>query len=182
MTLQHPRHGVVGRRTLDHASCGSRSGQHVGGLRPATAALESCTCVQVRKHADKALDVLLERQPENESVIRELKFKTFNQEWLDIVDQNVDTSNLAQRPHGLSMSPSPAHEGLFGLFDGLEEAQVLHLLEGDGSGAKLEAAESGAPGSAASGTGAPMPSDLVTLPVDDEEVPHLEEGGLQDYV
>eukprot|EP00892_Ulva_mutabilis_P011239 jgi/Ulvmu1/8488/UM044_0022.1 len=137
---------------------------------------------EVRKHADKALDVLLERQPDNESVIRELKFKTFNQEWLDVVDQNVDTSNLPGRPHGLSLSASPAHEGLYGLFDGLEEAQVLQLLDGDGLGGAPEAAEGGPPGTAASGSAAAMLSELVTLPVDDDEAPPLEEGVLQGYV
>lgn len=76
---------------------------------------------QVRKHADKALETLLAHDPSKETMIRELKFKTFNQEWLDFMDQNVDSINVpAQSP----MSPPP-HEALMGLYDDDDTAQVL---------------------------------------------------------
>lgn len=138
---------------------------------------------QVRKHADKALDILLERQPDKEAVIRELKFKTFNQEWLDIVDQNIDTSNLMERPPAAPVSPSPGTDGLFGLFDGLEEAQVLQLLDGDGFLGQPGAQDGGDPDPAGSGSAMAGMPDLVTLPADDDDdVVPAEDGAMQDYL
>lgn len=83
------------------------------------------TTIQVRKHADKALETLLAHDPGKETMIRELKFKTFNQEWLDYVDQNVDSTNIP--PHS-PMSPTP-HEALMGLYDDEETAQVIHIIQ-----------------------------------------------------
>ena len=137
----------------------------------------------MRKHADKALDVLLERQPDKQAVIRELKFKTFNQEWLDIVDQNIDTSNLMQQPAGIPVSPSPANDGLFGLFDGLEEAQVLQLLDGEGFMGQTGVADGTEPDTAASGSVLAGMPDLVTLPADeDDDAVPAEEGAMQEYL
>lgn len=42
---------------------------------------------QVRRHADKALDVLLASFPEQSGAVQELKFKTFNQEWLQVIER-----------------------------------------------------------------------------------------------
>lgn len=138
---------------------------------------------QVRKHANKALDILLERQPDKEAVIRELKFKTFNQEWLDIVDQNIDTSNLMQRPPAVPGSPGPGADGLFGLFDGLEEAQVLQLLDSDGTLGQPGPQDRGDPESAGSGSAMAGMPDLVALPADDDDdVVPAEDGAMQDYL
>jgi Kinesin-associated protein (KAP) len=54
----------------------------------------ACNCcsplssAQVRKHADKAVEVLLDTEPTEAAAIRELKFRTFNQEWLEVVERS----------------------------------------------------------------------------------------------
>lgn len=74
--------------------------------------------VQVRKHANKALEVLMDSEPSKAPMIRELKFKTFNQEWLEVVEQSDD--DLA--PHNMHAS----HEST-PLFDDVEASAMLNL-------------------------------------------------------
>ena len=87
-------HGA-GRAGAAVASSLSRSafGRHRGG------------CVQVRKHAGKALDVLMETAPERAAAIQELKFATFNAEWLAVVEAS-DNGTASGPP-----SPAPASSG-----------------------------------------------------------------------
>lgn len=101
--------------------------------------------MQVRKHADRALETLLAHDPSKETMIRELKFRTFNQEWLDWVDQNVDSLNAA--PHS-PVSPPP-HEALMGLYDDDDTAQVRLLTAFPATGCQLHSTSTATPVSAA---------------------------------
>jgi hypothetical protein len=66
--------------------------------------------VQIRKYADKALEVLMETVPTKAPMVRELKFKTFNQEWLEEVEHHDDTIPAFQ-------SASAESPNLAGLLD-----------------------------------------------------------------
>ena len=49
----------------------------------------------MRRHADRALDIINEAEPERADSIRELKFSTFNQEWLEVVEGRDDSDGPA---------------------------------------------------------------------------------------
>jgi hypothetical protein len=73
--------------------------------------------------------VLMESQPDYEPIIRELKFKSFNQVWLDVVDQELDSTGIA---NGGSSTPDGGHLNVgLGLYDDdeVDEGQVMALLE-----------------------------------------------------
>jgi hypothetical protein len=86
--------------------------------------------VQVRKHADKALEVLMDTEPSKAPMIRELKFKTFNQEWLEVVEQSDD--DLA--PHNIDAT----HEST-PLFDDGKASAMLNLAFASPKMAQVEA-------------------------------------------
>lgn len=54
---------------------------------------------QVRKHADKALEVLVKTDPERVGMVTERKFETFNQEWLHCLEHPDDPAFAAH--HGV---------------------------------------------------------------------------------
>jgi hypothetical protein len=155
---------------------------------------DSAAAVQVRKHADKALDILVSQDPGKETMIRELKFKTFNQEWLEVIDQNVDGSNGAAAHHAYAAAaPVPLLDPppLLGLYDDDETAAVLGLLEAGGrpplapkATGSAAVAAAGLPSleeaiSGDEGTLGLAPTKLA-LPADEEEA--LDDNLLQEYV
>jgi hypothetical protein len=64
--------------------------------------------MQIRKYADRALEVLMESEARRAPMVRELKFKTFNQEWLEEVELPDD--EISAFPNA---SPNLQHLGEF---------------------------------------------------------------------
>ena len=54
--------------------------------------------LQVRKHADKALEALVRTDPAQAEMVMERKFETFNQEWLHFCEHPDDPAFAL--PHG----------------------------------------------------------------------------------
>lgn len=91
--------------------------------------------VQVCKHAGKALDVLVESAPERSAAIQDLKFTTFNAEWLTVIEQSDDGNMPPPTP------PMDSNVAMLNCASFLSPKAMLEAREGRGSGGAPEAAD-----------------------------------------
>jgi hypothetical protein len=127
---------------------------------------------QVRKHADKALDTLLDRHPGQAAVIQELKFKTFNHEWLQVVEEHIDDARAAVgslgAAGGMPAESPDEHDDLsrtlLGLYD--DDHEEVRLLDMQAAGAESPVPGGGGSGGVGGSVGA-AEQGPVEMPADE---------------